>query len=405
MTRQVVVTGTGAVTSLGVGARALVDGWIEGRTGIEDGLSACTDFDPSDVLGRKEARRSDRFAHLGLAAAAEALEEAGWEDGGPHDPARTGCVFGTGVGGIATFETQTRVLINQGERALSPLTVPMMMPNAAAALVAMRYGWTGPTLSVGSACATGAHAIGMAMRMIQSGELDAAVAGASEASLTPTTLAGFRAMDALSRSGTSLPFDARRDGFVIGEGSGALVLEAEDAARERGARVLGHVLGFGQTSDAHHITAPDPSGRGAERAIRQAMEEAEVDPDEVDYVNAHGTATEHNDRVETLAIKQALGEAAQTVPVSSTKSVVGHLLASAGAVEAIATIHAMRRGIAAPTVGYAEQEPGLDLDYVPESRPLRPMNGHGRRVALSNSFGFGGHNVVLCLSCPEEVAA
>ena len=395
--RRVVITGTGAVTSLGVGSAALVEGWVAGRSGIADGLSACSDFDPAGVLGRKEARRSDRFSQFALAATTEALEEAGWGRGDPYEPERVGCVMGTGCGGISTIEAQVRVLVAQGAKAVSPLTIPMMMSNAASGNIAMRHGWTGPSMSVSTACATGGHAIGVAMRMIQAGEVDAVLAGSSEAPLTPTGISGFKVMQTLSQSGNSRPFDARRDGFVIGEGAGALVLEGEDTALARGARILGEVLGYATTTDAHHITAPDPMGRGAERAIRLAMRDAGIGPEEVDYVNAHGTATEHNDRVETLALKRALGEEAGRVPVSSTKSVIGHLLGGSGAVEAIATLHALRGGIAAPTVGYEEVDPGLDLDYVPEVKPLRDSGGHGRRVALSNSFGFGGHNVVLCL--------
>jgi 3-oxoacyl-[acyl-carrier-protein] synthase II len=397
--RRVVITGTGAVTSLGVGAAALLEGWVAGRSGIADGLSACTDFDPAAALGFKEARRSDRFTQLALAATTEALGEAGWGAGTPYALDRIGCVMGTAVGGQGTLETQVGVLRDRGEHAVSPLTVVMKLPNAAAGNLALRYGWTGPTFAVGSACASGGHAIGVATRMIQTGDADAVVTGGSEAPLTPITLAGLRVMETLSSTGVSRPFDARRDGFVVGEGAGVLVLEAEEAAVARGARILGEVLGYGATTDAHHVAMPDPSGRGAERAIRLAMRDAGVEPEEVDYVNAHGTATEANDRMETLALKQALGDEAWRVPVSSTKSVIGHLLGGSGAVEAVATVHALRRGVAPPTAGYAEVDPGLDLDYVPAARPLRDVDGHGRRVALSNSFGFGGHNVVLCLAC------
>jgi 3-oxoacyl-[acyl-carrier-protein] synthase II len=272
----------------------------------------------------------------------------------------------------------------------------MIMHNAAAGYLAMRHGWRGPTFSVASACATGGHAIGLALRTIQSGDADAVLAAASEAALTPLGTSSFQAMDVLSPTGRSLPFDARRDGFVMGEGSGALLLEAAETAEARGATVLGELLGYGATADAYHITSPDPEAEGAVRAIESALEDAAVEPDDVDYVNAHGTGTELNDRVETLALKRALGGAAGRIPVSSTKSVIGHLLGAAAVVEAVATVHALRRRIAPPTAGYREREDGLDLDYVPVSRPLE--TGNGRAVALSNAFGFGGHNVVICLA-------
>jgi 3-oxoacyl-[acyl-carrier-protein] synthase II len=398
--RRVVITGTGAVTSLGTGARSLVDGWIAGESGIADGYSPCRDFDPGAAMGRKEVRRTDRFTQLAVAAAEEALGEAGW-NGTPSYPAeRVACIVGTGVGGIATEEEQHTRLRERGPGAVSPLTVPMIMHNAAAGYLAMRHGWLGPSFSVASACATGAHAIGLALRTIQAGDADAVVTAASEAPLTPLGMSSFRAMDVLSPTGRSLPFDARRDGFVMGEGSGALVLEAAESAEARGATVLGELLGYGTTADAYHITSPDPEGRGAVRAIQLALEDGGIDPGEVDYVNAHGTGTKLNDRVETLALGRALGDAARRVPVSSTKSVIGHLLGAAGIVEAVATVHALRRRVAPPTAGYAEREDGLDLDYVPVSRPLQSRNG--RAVALSNAFGFGGHNVVICLAAGPE---
>jgi 3-oxoacyl-[acyl-carrier-protein] synthase II len=276
-----------------------------------------------------------------------------------------------------------------------------MMGNAAAAAVAMRHGLHGQTYGVVSACAAGAHAIGAAMRMIRGGDADAVLCGGAEATLTPIAIAAFAAMAATSETGISRPFDARRDGFVMGEGAGALVLEDAEAAERRGARVLGEVLGYAATSDAHHLTAPDPEGREAARAITLAMADAGVAADEVDYVNAHGTSTPLNDRSETEALKAALGEPAERIPVSSTKSAIGHLLGAAGAVEAVATVGALERGIAPPTLGYGEPDEGLDLDYVPnEARPLETAsgNGGGRHVAISNSFGFGGHNAVLCLA-------
>jgi 3-oxoacyl-[acyl-carrier-protein] synthase II len=401
--RRVVVTGTGAVTSLGVGTDPLTSRWIAGESGIVGGFSRCRDFDPTQFMTRKEVRRTDRFAQLAIAAAQEALVEAGWGDvESPYAPDRVGCIVGTSVGGITTEEEQIGRLRDRGHASVSPLTIPMVMSNAAAGNLAVRHGWLGPSFAVGSACASGGQAIGVALRMIQAGDADAVVTGASEAAITETGVASLRAMEALSPTGRSLPFDVRRDGFVMGEGSGVMVLEAAESARARGAKVIGEVLGYGSTGDGHHITAPDPEARGAVRAIKLAMEDGGVMPDDVDYVNAHGTATELNDRAETLALKRSLGHVARRVPVSSTKSVIGHLLAAAGIVEAIGTLHALRRRMVPPTVGYEMQEEGLDLDYVPISRPLQKMGDGIPTVALSNAFGFGGHNVVVCLAVNHD---
>ena len=397
MRRRVVVTGLGAVTPLGVGSEPLISRWSAGRSGIEEGAGRCREFDPLDFLSRKDARRSDRFAQLAIAAAAEAVAQAGWDGGPPHDPHRVGCIVGTGIGGLGSLERQQRNLIVDGVKAVSPLAVPLMMGNAGAAAVAMRQGLRGPTYGVVSACAAGAHAIGDAARTIRCGDADAVVAGGAEAAITGLAEAGFTAMGATSPSGVSRPFDARRDGFVIGEGAGVLVLEEEDAARSRGARVLGEVLGYGASCDAFHLTAPQPSGADAARAIELALGDARLLPADLDYVNAHGTSTPLNDRSETAALKLALGAAAGALPVSSTKSAIGHLLGAAGAVEAVATIAALRRDQAPPTLGWEEREEGLDLDYVPG--PARPLRRNGKRlVAISNSFGFGGHNAVLCLA-------
>ena len=401
MTRRVAITGVGAVTPLGVGAEPLLDRWIAGECGIEDGAGRCGGFEPTEHLSRKEARRADRFTQLAIVAAAEALQDAGWSDGDAPDPDRSGCVIGTGIGGLGSLEEQVGVLRERGPGAVSPLSVPLMMGNAAAAAVAMRHGIHGQTFGVVSACAAGAHAIGAAMRMIRAGDADAVVCGGAEATLTPIAIAAFAAMAATSETGISRPFDARRDGFVMGEGAGVLVIEEAEAAERRGASVLGEIRGYAATSDAHHLTAPDPEGREAARAIRLALADAGVGADEVDYVNAHGTSTPLNDRSETEALKAALGRRAGEVPVSSTKSAIGHLLGAAGAVEAVATVGALARGVAPPTLGYDEPEEGLDLDYVPnEARPILTASGNGGagRIAISNSFGFGGHNAVLCLS-------
>ncbi|MBV9605736.1 MAG: beta-ketoacyl-ACP synthase II [Solirubrobacterales bacterium] len=398
MSSRVVITGIGAVSPLGNSARELYDGWLGGRSGIEDGLGACSDFDPAEFMSTKEARRSDRFAQLAIAAGAQAIADAGWDGSEPPaDPADVGCVVGSGIGGMTTFETQCGVLRDRGPERVSPLAIPLIMGNAAAGLLAMRHGLRGPVFGVMSACASGTHAIGEAARMIKSGEAKAVVAGGAEATLTPLAKAAFGAMEATSPTGISRPFDARRDGFVMGEGAGVLVLESEEMARERGARVLGEVLGYAATADAHHLTAPEPTGRPAATAITRALKNAALTPEDIDYVNAHGTSTQLNDRSETEAIKLALGERAYDVPVSSTKSAIGHLLGAAGAVEAIATILALNERMAPPTLNYEEPDPDLDLDYVPDGpRPLSNGNGHPL-VALSNSFGFGGHNAVVCL--------
>ena len=400
---RVVITGVGAVTPLGVGARELYDRWIARRSGIEDGLGACGDFDPADFMSTKEARRSDRFAQLAIAAAAQAVADAGWNaEEPPVDRADVGCVIGSGIGGMTTFEAQCEVLLERGPQRVSALAIPLIMGNSAAGLVAMRHGLQGPAFGVMSACASGSHAIGEAMRMIRSGDVRAVVTGGAEATLTPLAKAAFAKMEATSPTGISRPFDARRDGFVMGEGAGVLVLESEELARERGARVLGEVLGYAATADAHHLTAPEPTGRPAATAITRALRDAGVTPEDVNYINAHGTSTPLNDRSETEAIKLALGERAYDVPVSSTKSAIGHLLGAAGAVEAIATVFALSERMAPPTLNYEEADPDLDLDYVPDGpRPLLVNgNGHGRAIALSNSFGFGGHNAVLCLGAP-----
>jgi len=396
MTRRVVITGVGAVTPLGVGSDALIDRWSAGECGIADGAGRCREFEPLDFLSKKEARRSDRFAQLAVVSAAEALAQAGFAEELPYEAHRVGCVVGTGIGGLPSLEENQRKLIERGEKAVSPLAVPLMMGNAAAAAVAMRHQLHGPCYGVVSACAAGAHALGDASRIIRAGDADAVISGGAEAAITGVATAAFGAMEATSPTGISRPFDARRDGFVIGEGAGILVLEEKAAAEARGAEILGELLGYGATCDGFHLTAPQPEGTEAARAIGLALSDAGRTAVDVDYVNAHGTSTPLNDRSETVALKAALGERAGDVPVSSTKSAVGHLLGAAGAVEAIATVESLRRRVAPPTVGWEEAEEGLDLDYVPGvAKPIE--NGDGPLLAISNSFGFGGHNAVLCL--------
>ncbi len=395
--RPVVITGLGAVTPLGVGARTLHERWTVGACGVRDGEAPCAEFVPTDFLSVKEARRADRFTQLAIAASDEALADAGWDGEAPYDPRRVGAIFGTGIGGISTIEANHSRLESKGADSVSPLAVPLMMSNAGSAALAMRHDLRGPVYGVVSACAAGAHAIGSAMRAIQCGDATAVVTGGSEAALTPLTRAAFAALDATSGCGISRPFDARRDGFVMGEGAAVLVLEDEESARERGARILARLRGYGASCDAFHLTAPDERGAGQATAIEAALRDAQLAPQAIDYVNAHGTSTPLNDRSETFALKLALGEHARKIPISSTKSAIGHLLGAAGAVEATATVLALRDRVAPPTLGWSERDPDLDLDYVPGSaRPL-PTAPDKQPIALSNSFGFGGHNAVLCL--------
>ena len=390
MTREVVITGRGVVAPVGEGADAFFDALTSRRSGVADGVAACLEFDPEGWMTPKEARRTDRYAQFALAAAHQAAAEAGLPDG--VEPERLGVVMGTGMGGLITLERECRNWLEGGDRAVSPHTVPMMMPNAAAGLIAMRLGAHGPGFQVGSACATGAHAIGEAARMIERGEADVIVAGGAEAALTGLSLAAFRGMGALSREGVSRPFDARRDGFVIGEGAGALVLEAAEHARARGAAVRGRVAGYGASNDAFHITQPDEDGRGAAQAMRAALADAGAASGDVGYLNAHGTSTPLNDRVETIAVHAVFDGSAP--PVSSTKSAIGHLLGGAGAVEAVATLVALERKVLPPTLNYEEPDPECDLDYVPDG----PREVGGVELALSNSFGFGGQNACLALA-------
>jgi 3-oxoacyl-[acyl-carrier-protein] synthase II len=394
MTRRVAITGIGAVTPLGTGAAPLHARWAAGESAIEGGLARCSEFEPTEHLSKREARRADRFTQFALVAAREALDRAGWRDEPPYDPVDVGCVVGTGIGGIATIEEQHTIL---GEnRSVSPLCVPQMMPNAAAGQIAMRYGLKGESLGAVSACAAGTQAIGAGLRMVQHGDAKACVVGGTEAGITPLSIAAFGEMGATSDKGISRPFDLKRDGFVMGEGAGILVLEDAEEAALRGAPVLAYLDGYGATADAHHLTAPDPEGAGAARAIRRALADAGREPGEVDYVNAHGTSTPLNDASETLALRAALGERAEDVPISSLKSSIGHLLGAAGAVEAVATVLALDAAVAPPTLNLDQPDPELGLDFVPgESRQLA-RNGRPL-AAISNSFGFGGHNAVLCL--------
>jgi 3-oxoacyl-[acyl-carrier-protein] synthase II len=400
---RALITGIGAVSPLGIGAETLFSRWERGECGLADGSGVCEEYVPGDFLSAKEQRRADRCTQLAIVAADEAIRGAGLHESG-HDPERVGCVIGTGIGGMHTSERSIEVMREQGPERVSPLTVPNLMPNAATANVAIRHDVRGETFGVVSACAAGAHAIGAGLRMLAVGALDAVVVGGCESSLTGLAKTAFAVMGATSPTGISRPFDRRRDGFVQGEGAGVLVLETPEAAERRGAEPLAEIVGYGATSDAYHLTAPTEDGAMAAKAISRAIADAGLEPEDVDYVNAHGTSTPLNDRSETAALKTALGEHAHAIPVSSTKSVIGHLLGAAGAVEAVATVHCLRRATAPPTVGYEEPEEGLDLNYVPgTAQPLR--NGdRAERVAISNAFGFGGHNSVLVIQAPEEPA-
>jgi 3-oxoacyl-[acyl-carrier-protein] synthase II len=388
---SVVVTGRGVVSPVGEGADAFFDALLAGRGGVtEEGVAPCADFDPEVAMTPKEARRADRFTQLAVAAAQSATEQANLPDG--VEPSRIGVVVGTGVGGLTTLQHECKSWLEGGDRAVSPLFVTMMMPNAAAGSIAMRIGAHGPGFSIASACATGAHAIGEGMRLIQRGEADAVVAGGTEAALVGLCIAAFRRMGAMSRENMSRPFDIRRDGFCMGEGAAVLVLEREEHARARGAEILGRVIGYGASNDAFHITQPDENGRGAADAMRAALRDADVEPQDIGYVNAHGTSTPYNDRIETQALREVLGE--DGPPVSSCKGATGHSLGAAGAIEAVACIEALRRGALPPTLGLEQIDPECAADHVAGA----PREAPDLKIALSNSFGFGGQNATLILA-------
>jgi 3-oxoacyl-[acyl-carrier-protein] synthase II len=387
---SVVVTGRGVVSPVGSGADTFFDNLLNLQGGItEDGVAPCAEFDPESTLTPKEARRTDRFTQLALGAADQAVAEAGLPDG--VEPRRVGVIVGTGVGGLTTLQRECQTWLEQGDRAVSPLFVPMMMPNAAAGHVAMRYGAHGPGFSLASACSTGSHAIGEAKRMIERGEADAVIAGGTEAALVGLCLAAFRRMGALSREGISRPFDVRRDGFVMGEGAAVLVLEREEHARARGAEIFARVVGYGASNDAFHITQPEENGRGAGEAMEMALRDADLAPGDIGYVNAHGTSTPFNDRIETQAIRRVLGE--DGPPISSCKGAVGHTLGAAGAIEALACVQALRRGALPPTLGLEDVDPECEADHVAGA----PREAPDLKVALSNSFAFGGQNATLIL--------
>ena len=386
--RRVAVTGIGVVAPAGIGKEAFWSGLL---SPAPNGFRQIEDWDPSPYFDNpKEARRSDRVSQFTLAAAAEALEQAGEISA---DPARRGPFVGTGVGGIGTLEEQIEVRLSKGERRVSPFLVPMMMANAPAATISMRYGWQGPCENTVTACAAGTHAIGNAARMVADGRCDVVMAGGAEAPFTPTAVAGFGNMTALSNSGDSRPFDANRDGFVMAEGAAILVLEAWELAEARGATILGEVLGSASTADAHHITAPSPGGVGAVTCMQLAMDDAGITPDQVKHINAHGTSTDKNDAAEAEAVAKVFGTDDSGPLVTSTKCITCHALGAAGALEAVAVLLAMQHGKVPPTAGLTERDPELPAINIVEGGPADWEPG----PALSNSFGFGGHNGTLVL--------
>jgi 3-oxoacyl-[acyl-carrier-protein] synthase II len=404
--RRVVVTGLGAVTPIGNDVKEYWEGLCSGRNGVagitlfDPSRHACRfaaevkHFNPAGWLEPKEAKRWDRFCQFGVVAAKQAIGHAGLVIDGSNAQ-RVGVSIGSGVGGLLMMESQAHVLADRGPDRVSPFCVPMMIPNMATGLAAIALGAKGPSSAVATACAAGSNAIGDAFRLIQLGLADVMVCGGAESAITPLGVAGFASAKALSfrnddPTTASRPFDLERDGFVIGEGAGVLVLESLEHAQQRGANVLAEIVGYGTTCDAHHITAPSPGGVGGAEAIRLALADARLAPEAVDYINAHGTSTQANDSNETAAIKAALGEQAYRVPVSSTKSMTGHLLGGSGGIEAVAAILAIGHNVVPPTINYANPDPACDLDVVPNTAREHPVN-----VVLSNSFGFGGHNVCL----------
>ncbi|MFW6200419.1 MAG: beta-ketoacyl-ACP synthase II [Gemmatimonadota bacterium] len=408
---RVVVTGLGMVCPVGNDVESAWESLLAGKSGggpvtlfeTHDDFAtriACEvkGFEPDLYLDRKEQKRYDRFAQLGIAAVHQAMEWSGLDDDLERiDPVRFGVIFGSGIGGMRTFEEQCRILIEKGPSRVSPFFIPMFIPDIVAGLISMRYNAQGPNFATVSACASSAHAIGDAFRSIQRRETDLVLAGGTEAAVTALSFAGFSSMKAMSTrnddpGGASRPFDANRDGFVMGEGAGALVLESLAHAEARGAEPLAEIVGCGLSADAYHITSPAPEGKGAQIAMRLAMEEAGASPGEVDYINAHGTSTPQNDATETRAVKSVFGDSAYDLVMGSTKSMTGHLLGAAGGVEAVICALALRDGKIPPTINFSEPDPECDLEYAHDSMAERKVE-----LALSNSFGFGGHNVCLAM--------
>ncbi len=412
--RRVVITGLGVVCPVGNDVATAWEALLAGTSGggpitlfetTEEYSTriACEvkDFDASRYLETKEIRRYDRFAQFALAVAVQAMEDAALEPGDVSSE-RFGVIFGSGIGGVGTFEEQCRTMLERGPGRVSPFFIPMFIPDIAAGLISIRFGAQGPNYATVSACASSAHAIGDASRMIERGDADVMIAGGAEATITPLSVAGFSNMKAMSTRNdepekASRPFDAGRDGFVIGEGGGCVILESLEHARARGAAIIAEIAGYGLSGDAYHITSPAPEGKGAQYAMRQALDDAGASEDEVDYVNAHGTSTPQNDATETAAIKAVLGDAAYETVVGSTKSMTGHLLGAAGALETVICALACKHGVIPPTINFSEPDPECDLNYAHNQTVERPVD-----LALSNSFGFGGHNACLALRRWEE---
>jgi 3-oxoacyl-[acyl-carrier-protein] synthase II len=412
--RRVVVTGMGAITPVGNDVAATWAAICAGKPGGAEitkfdhstfpvhFAAEVKGFDPLMYLERKEAKRADLFAQYAIAASAQAITDAGLDDTSKYDPERMGVIIGSGIGGLKTFEEQHDVYRERGQSKISAFFIPMFISDIAAGLVSMRFNAKGPNYATISACATSAHAIGDAFRTIQYGDADIVITGGSEATVTPMAIGGFANMKALSERNespetASRPFDATRDGFVMGEGGGIVILEELEHARARGARIYAEIVGYGATGDAYHLTAPAPEGEGAQRAMRIAMKDAGWTPADIDYINAHGTSTPANDLNETKAIKAVFGDEAKRIAVSSTKSMTGHMLGAAGAVEFIFGALATRDSIIPPTINYQTPDPELDLDYTPNVAKKREV-----RAVLSNSFGFGGHNVTLAIKRFQE---
>jgi 3-oxoacyl-[acyl-carrier-protein] synthase II len=401
--RRVVITGIGPITPIGIGKEKYWNSLIEGKSGI--GKITCfdaedfsvkiagqvDDFCPEDYMDKKQAKKMDRFAQFAVAGTEIAIKDSEMNLD-KIDKKRVGVIIGSGVGGIQTFEKEHTKLLEKGPKRISPFFIPMMISNMAPGQVSMFFGFKGPSLDITTACSSGTHAIGESFRMIQNGTADIIITGGSEASVCPMAVAGFSSMRALSTRNeeperASRPFDKNRDGFVVGEGAGLIVLEELEHALKRDAHIYGEIVGYGITSDAYHITEPEPDGEGAADAMRLALEDGKVDYKSVDYINAHGTSTYYNDKLETLAIKKVFKEHAHEISISSTKSMTGHLLGAAGGIEAIATVLTVEMGIIHPTVNYEFPDEECDLDYTPNKSKIRDV-----KYALSNSFGFGGHN-------------
>ncbi|GIO96270.1 beta-ketoacyl-ACP synthase II [Paenibacillus sp. FSL W8-0187] len=407
MKHRVVVTGMGVMTSIGQDLDTFWNSLMEGKSGVSrieafdvsdyttQIAASMKDFNPEDYMDRKEARRMDRFVQLAVAAGSKALEDSGLEIGVNADAERVGVSIGSGIGGLGTWEDQHNILLEKGPKRVSPFFIPMMIANMASGQMSINLGAKGPNTTQVTACATGTHSIGDSYRLIQRGDADVMICGGAEATIRPTGMAGFCAMRAMSTRNdepekASRPFDTGRDGFVMGEGAGVLVIESLEHALKRGANIYAEVVGYGLSADAHHITEPDPDG--AARCMKMAIRDAGIAPEEVDYINAHGTSTPVGDRSETKAVKMALGDHAYKVAVSSTKSMTGHLLGAAGGVEAVICGLSLKNQIIAPTINLEDQDPECDLDYVPNHPRKADLD-----IVMSNSFGFGGHNATIIL--------